>query len=168
MWRTPCGCFRRAFLSNDPRRVAALWGSLAVVDVGDNGKVADFALVSHGTVLPSANPPGTPRSGARRPAASKRFVPRTKPCRRRNLLPPRMQNNTGYPRSLPTPRDLICRGQCGQSSKNCGFCSGRSKKYTSEDVNAAIVIGAILCISLLRPPRPVKGMVPVAPPGRSR
>ena len=143
-------------------------GGFAVVDVGDNGKVADFGLVSHGILLPSANPPGTPRSGARRPAASKRFVPRTKPCRRRNLLPPRMQNNTGYPRSRPTPRDLICRGQCGQLSKNYGFCSGRSKKYTSEDVKASIDIGAILCISLLRPPRPFKGMVPVAPPGRTR
>ena len=45
MWRTPCGCFRRAFLSNDPRRVSALWGSLAVVDVGVDGDVPQMFVL---------------------------------------------------------------------------------------------------------------------------
>ena len=43
--RTPCGCFRRAFLSNDPRRVSALWGSLAVVDVGVDGDVPQMFVL---------------------------------------------------------------------------------------------------------------------------
>ena len=45
MRRTPCGCFRRAFLSNDPRRVSALWGSLAVVDVGVDGDVPQMFVL---------------------------------------------------------------------------------------------------------------------------
>ena len=38
------------------------------VDVGDDGKVADLALVSHRKYLREESPPGAPQSGARRMA----------------------------------------------------------------------------------------------------
>ena len=73
MWRTPCGCFRRAFLSNDPRRVSALWGSLAVVDVGVDGDVPQMFVLHIFHLLFSMKGP----RGARR-AADQHTRP---PCR---------------------------------------------------------------------------------------
>ena len=73
MRRTPCGCFRRAFLSNDPRRVSALWGSLAVVDVGVDGDVPQMFVLHIFHLLFSMKGP----RGARR-AADQHTRP---PCR---------------------------------------------------------------------------------------